>query len=314
MNEIITESALRIKITGSCNRSCSFCHQEGDMETINSMDPDDNFFDCVNSLTTFFKMDRVMITGGEPTIHPNLHKLIAGIKTKKISITTNGIKIISFNDWNKLYNNGLTKVIMSIHNSNPQSFVDMEKKECSLSKAVNALKAQRKNITAIINSKLDLRINIVAYDSVEQVYNVFQFIGDLGHENNFEIRILNNLSDVENSQKIIEEFCEKLNAKKIKEERRSGSSNVTSFWKSENSFYFSTKLAYRYFFKPICNLCRFKERCQEGFYGIRVERKMDSYFVRLCLYRNDQDVLIEWNNFLDSDKAKVLRELYLKER
>ena len=30
----ITLPALRVKVSGACNRSCNFCHEEGDMKTI----------------------------------------------------------------------------------------------------------------------------------------------------------------------------------------------------------------------------------------------------------------------------------------
>ena len=66
-----------------------------------------------------------MLTGGEPTIHPDLHRIVNGINVQSISITTNGIRPLSVDEWARLYDEGLRKVIVSIHDATPQSFIQL---------------------------------------------------------------------------------------------------------------------------------------------------------------------------------------------
>lgn len=127
----ITMPALRIKLTGRCNRSCSFCHEEGDMKRIEDIVADEFFFQCVKNVMEKTGIKRVMLTGGEPTLHKELKAIISGLKSfsKEISITTNGINLISVNEWVNLKDNGLTKVIISIHDTSANDLLRLESKK-----------------------------------------------------------------------------------------------------------------------------------------------------------------------------------------
>jgi len=115
----LTMPAIRIKLTGICNRTCSFCHEEGDMKRIQNIIPADDFFTCIGQIMKKTGIQRIMLTGGEPTIHPKLVNIICGLKefSNEISITTNGIKKISLEEWQRFKEVGLTKVIISIHDT-----------------------------------------------------------------------------------------------------------------------------------------------------------------------------------------------------
>ena len=79
--------------------------------------------------------------------------------------------------------------------------------------------------------------------------------------------------------------------------------------KRSHAFPFLTKMAYRYFFDPVCVGCLIKEQCHEGFYGIRIERRMSDYWVRLCIYKHTPDVLMPQEAFLKSELVKKLKDL-----
>lgn len=309
MSQIITNPALRIKMTGVCNRTCSFCNEEGDMRTIGSIEPNEEFFECVHTLAEDLEIKKVMLTGGEPTIHPDLCNIVNGINTPSISITTNGIRPLSVDDWARLSDAGLRKVIVSIHDATPQSFIQLETRQRKFGWAVRALESQRHNLVTISEAGLRVRVNTVAYSSYEQVTQVLGALEDLQQKYRFDIRLLNDITNIRKSQQIIRDVCQSLNAKAIREERRAGSSNATVLWETESGFCFSTKMAYRYFFDPICAGCALKEQCYEGFYGIRIERKMSDYWVRLCIYKHTPDVLMPWKLFLQSDIAKKFKDL-----
>ncbi|KKQ87851.1 MAG: hypothetical protein UT09_C0009G0005 [Parcubacteria group bacterium GW2011_GWF2_38_8] len=313
MNQIITDPALRIKMTGVCNRTCSFCNEEGDMRTIGSIEPNETFFNCVQTLLETLGIKRVMLTGGEPTIHPDLYKIVNGIKTSEISITTNGIRSLSVDGWAKLRNAGLRKVIFSIHDVTPQSFLQLEIRRREFGWAVRALESQKHNLLTASGAGLQVRVNVVAYQSYEQIYQVLYTLEDLQQKYKFDIRLLNDLANVGKSQQIIKDVCQALGAKPIKEERRAGSSNTTVLWKTESGFYFSTKMTFRYFFDPICGNCSIKKQCHEGFYGIRLERRLSDYWIRLCIYKHTPDVLMPWREFLQSKFSEQFKDLCKKD-
>src|SRR3989344_6871850 len=88
----LTMPAIRVKLTGICNRSCSFCHEEGDMKGIYSIKADKKFFNCLHTLMDVLEVRRIMLTGGEPTVHPQFREVVSGVNAEEISLTTNGIK------------------------------------------------------------------------------------------------------------------------------------------------------------------------------------------------------------------------------
>jgi len=309
MDQIITTPALRVKLTGVCNRSCNFCNEEGDMRTIGSMEPDYAFFECVNALTAELGIRKVMLTGGEPTIHPHLKEIVHGIEADEVSITTNGIRPFPVATWGGLREAGLGKVIVSIHDATPQAFVQLETRKHKVTWAARAIDSQHSNLATASQAGLKVRVNVVAYHSQWQVRQVLASLEELEKQYRFDIRLLNDLENIEASQQIIRGVCATLGATALNEERRAGSSNVTVQWQTKSGFRFSTKMAYPYFFAPICDGCQEKDGCHEGFYGIRLEKRGSDHWVRLCISKHTPDVLMPWRSFLASSAAQEFKSL-----
>ncbi len=302
--------AIRIKLTGICNRSCYFCHEEGDMQKIQNVIPSENFFKCVREIMERTDAQRIMLTGGEPTLNTELNTIILGLKkfSRDISITTNGIKKISLEDYRQFKNNGLTKVIVSMHNTSPSDLLKLESIKKTLSWAENALKNQYENIENVVTVGIPSRINIVACDSFKKTYDSVEELLNLQKNGNPEIRLLNNLNELSNSQRIIQKIITKLGAYEINKHQKAGSSNVTSQYITLQGKVISVKLAFPYYLECICNTCSIKDKCYEGFYGIRLERLMDEYYVRLCIYKQTKDVLIPWTDFIEGSTIKEIRK------
>lgn len=309
MDQVITTPALRVKLTRVCNRSCNFCNEEGDMRTIGQAEPDKALFECVNTLTRALGIRRVMLTGGEPTIHPHLKEIVHGIEADEVSITTNGIRPFPAATWGVLREAGLGKVIVSIHDAMPQAFIQLETRKHKLTWAARAINSQHYNLATASETGLQVRVNVVAYHSQYQVQQVLTSLEELEKQYHFDIRLLNDLANIEASQQIIRNVCAALEATPITEKRRAGSSNVTVQWQTKSGFHFSTKMAYPYFFAPICSSCQVKDECHEGFYGIRLEKRGSDYWVRLCIYKHTPEVLMPWRSFLESQAAQELKSL-----
>lgn len=300
MKKVLNDPALRIKITGACNRSCCFCNEEGDMRNIDQIDPSSSFFECVHEIMDATKIKRIMLTGGEPTIHPNLSEIVSGIDAESISITTNGIRTLTTDKWSGLAKSGLGKVIVSIHDATPQTLIQVELRPRNFGWATRSIESQRINLINASQVGLGVRVNVVAHNSKDQVLSVLDSLTELQIEHRFDIRILNDLSNVIKSQHIIREVCTVLEAHEIQQEKKVGSSNVSVLWETESGFMFSTKTSFPYYFESICEHCPIKKQCHEGFYGLRLEKRGDDYWIRLCIYKNGADVLMPWKQFISS--------------
>jgi molybdenum cofactor biosynthesis enzyme MoaA len=303
---------LRIKITGRCNRSCYFCHEEGGMKDIDDMLPDDKFFVCVTTLLRELGIKRVILTGGEPFINPHIESIIGGVNSivQEISVTTNGAILKSVEEWKKLRKMGLKKVAISIHSASVNSLLLMERKRRSLDWGRKVLSNQFDNIANLLSAGVITKVNIVVHSDSDSTLNIFNklrsFTGD-----GFEIRLLNNLSSIESSQVVISEICGKLGACEIGAYQRLLSSNVTRYFRLSDGFIFSIKTSFSYFLPRICSNCSIRNKCFEGFYGLRLEKRNGDYFVRLCIYKNSPDVLMKWDDFIRSEVIKDLNFLHL---
>ena len=306
----LTMPAIRIKLTGICNRTCSFCHEEGDMKRIQNIIPADDFFTCIGQIMKKTGIQRIMLTGGEPTIHPKLVNIICGLKefSNEISITTNGIKKISLEEWQRFKEVGLTKVIISIHDTLASDLQSLESVKKTLSWAENALANQYQNIKNVISADIYSRINIVAYSGFEKTYNSVKKLLDLQKNDSPEIRLLNNLVQPFESQWIIKKIITKLGAYEIGKYQKAGSSNVINQYITPKGKVLSVKLAFPYYLEGICKNCLIQDKCYEGFYGIRVERLMNNYYVRLCIYKQTSDVLILWQDFIQSSISTEIKK------
>jgi len=115
---------LRISVIDRCNQRCHFC-MPMDMQFFNPKDVL-TFEEIVTVVKVANKLgiDRVRITGGEPTVRPNLPTLIRTLKTetdvKDISMTTNGMLLERFAQ--SLKDAGLDRVNVSLHSLNAEKF------------------------------------------------------------------------------------------------------------------------------------------------------------------------------------------------
>lgn len=91
----IPSGDLRISITNGCNMKCIYCHNEGqDSAQVRFLSPSDIIFIIRQSIK--YGVNKVRLTGGEPTIHPEFDKIIFGlsnlVKIDNIGINTNAIE------------------------------------------------------------------------------------------------------------------------------------------------------------------------------------------------------------------------------
>src|SRR5512135_2916270 len=87
---------LRISLTDKCNMRCVYCMSE-DM----TFQPNDELMTTaeIRRLVQIFArlgVDKIRLTGGEPTVHPDLLTIVRAIRAagiSRISMTTNGLRL-----------------------------------------------------------------------------------------------------------------------------------------------------------------------------------------------------------------------------
>jgi cyclic pyranopterin phosphate synthase len=114
---------LRISLTDKCNLRCVYCM------------PEEMFFRPTSELLTCDEIlrlvrlfvdlgiDKVRLTGGEPTVHPDLIPIVRGIRdagVRRISMTTNGLRLARLA--RPLKEAGLERVNISIDTLDPDKF------------------------------------------------------------------------------------------------------------------------------------------------------------------------------------------------
>lgn len=297
----LKEASARLKITPVCNKSCSFCHGEGDMQNILPMNLDDSFKNHVQALHEEMHINRFMLTGGEPTLHPQFREICEFIKTLdcRILVTTNGISPI---DWNDI---PVDRVAVSFHSPDPLAIQRLESRKRTLAWCENSVAGQLETLRRLHRAGIESRINLVAADN--SVLESVLFLLNLKKtgEYSFVIRLMDDFSHLEESQARIQRVIEHFGAAKIAESKRVCSSCHTDYFSGEKAD-FTVKLSYPFFFEKICGACPQRSKCAEGFYGIRTERRKEGYFVRLCLLRSDKEVLMPIEKFIRQHRDNFL--------
>ncbi len=114
---------LRISLTDKCNMRCVYCMAE-DMIFMPSADlmttPE-----LLRLVDIFARLgiDKVRLTGGEPSIHPDLIEIVRGIRAagiSRISMTTNGLRLADLAK--PLKDAGLERVNVSVDTLDPERF------------------------------------------------------------------------------------------------------------------------------------------------------------------------------------------------
>lgn len=136
---------LRLSITDRCNFRCVYC-----------MDPDVRFLDSSRLLSVdellraarlcvHLGIDRIRLTGGEPTLHPRLDDIIAGIAAlgvHDLSMTTNGAIVDAERcaRWKSL---GLRRLTFSLDSVEEAAFAKMTRSTSSAARVLDAIRAAK---------------------------------------------------------------------------------------------------------------------------------------------------------------------------
>lgn len=148
---------LRISVTDRCNMRCVYCMPYNntnwlDQDTILSYDQ------IVHVASIFAKLgiEKIKITGGEPTVRLKLEELVKSLSNidgiKSISMTTNGLLLKD--KIKKLKESGLKSINISLDTLNPERFKTITGIEGGLSTVLDSIDAAK-------TAGLKVKINVV---------------------------------------------------------------------------------------------------------------------------------------------------------
>jgi len=114
---------LRISLTDKCNMRCVYCmSEEMVFQPTEDLMTTAEILRLVN-LFARLGIDKIRLTGGEPSIHPDLIPIVRGIRAAgitRISMTTNGLRLTDLAQ--PLKDAGLERVNVSVDTLDPERF------------------------------------------------------------------------------------------------------------------------------------------------------------------------------------------------
>ena len=169
---------LRISVTDRCNLRCVYCMPS---DNLNWVEKDSILsYEEITRLTAIFVslgIDKIRVTGGEPTVRPHITNLIESISkingVKSISMTTNGLLLQE--NVTELKRAGLAGVNVSLDTFRRDRFKSM----CG----IDGLEKVLASIKAIDLAGLKLKINTVVIRgwNQDEVIDFANFARDTGH-------------------------------------------------------------------------------------------------------------------------------------
>ncbi len=296
--------SIRIKVTEKCPWDCTFCHKEGGWG-IDDIKWNQSTQQTIQTLKNILKLTEIHYTGGEPTFNKNLEELTIRLSSLGLKVKTTSNAQFSEEKLKNLINSGLKSFNFSIHGLQPEQLVTTQKNK-SLRWTKKSIERQKKIILKAIELGAQVKINTVISNEtdIDRALEIYNF----AKKNRVTVRFLNDLNNGETAIRAIIKLAEQIiQAKKFKEKVLIGSSSKTSFYRDIDGYEFGVKEIRENKLMSLCKGC--KERCTEQFYGIRLEKKDNKFFIRLCIDRCDEKSYMPFDKFLESDQLKEILKL-----
>jgi cyclic pyranopterin phosphate synthase len=148
---------LRISVTDRCNFRCLYCMPEAGLEWLPKSDilSYEEIAQIVRELSPL-GLRRLRITGGEPTLRPQLERLVAMLSSipeiEDISLSTNGVRLPDLAE--TLRRSGLDRVNMSADSLRPDRIRSISRRNTDFDPIAAATVAERAGLSPI-------KINVV---------------------------------------------------------------------------------------------------------------------------------------------------------
>lgn len=324
--ERAVDRSIRIKVTNDCQWTCTFCHNEGtelpgSSNRINRvsvfLDPRVRQLPAVEDIVVDntppdwidpvkkLGIDEVHLTGGEPTLHPYLPKLIKILTNEGMSVkmTTNGQA--SPNRMNEMVKAGLKGVIFSILSLDPVEFLKTQNPPVILGLspikwAQRMIEKEMANILLVRDLGIDVKINTVVLGKDD--YSRVDGIRKFATQHSISLVLLPSVGDQEISQDAVFEYAN-THAQFLHLSEKTNSSNSSRQYYMTDDTRLSAKYLRPYHPEIVCGSCEYnsKATCMERFYGLRMEFRAGEPYIRLCVQQTNDQTVMPLRDFIKRD-------------
>ena len=335
--KVTQDRTLRVKITEACGPACTFCHNEGTPVAADNrrhapggytvagpsgrrsiylasngasflpatIAPDEAFTRALRLLGEALDVDEVHLTGGEPTLHPRLTRIVrvvrgAGLRARMTSNGETGLGPVQ-----QAARAGLEAVTFSIFGTTPAELTSVQgSRDITPARAEKKIRALRSAVHAALACQIGVNANIVVPD-VTHAARVHALLDGFG--SHLSVRLLNSLDEGKQSLDAIEAILDGLGAVPVGQHLIAGSSGWRTTYRLPSGRRIQVKRIRPVRLPGVCGDCRFNNPfdCQEGYYGVRLYRdRAGGYQVGVCLRRMDRCLPVE--DFARSDLPRQI--------
>ncbi len=296
---------IRLVVATGCQSGCNFCHLEGHKTSneigqlnpalIGWKDPNKKFIPLIDKLgnaarsadvqsaiaiTKKLGMENIHLTGGEPTLHPDILSTITQIREAglTVALTTHGE--INPSRFEEILQSGVNSINFSLHAITPEQYMAMDliaqrkAPEEAYKYARVRLNNKHTNIRRAVeyekenadNFKVKTNTVVLNTETTKEIINWC-------NQEGVSPRIQRDLNHKEDSQVIINQVIADLDANPIREDIAIGDSSGSGTLYEYSGGQFKVKEFGDIYIDEMCNECEKKDTpgCREHFYGVRVE-------------------------------------------
>lgn len=336
---VAADHTLRVKIIDACGMTCTFCHNEGTPVAVDNRNkaagtfvsfgrtgrvsiyartngvtflpapvlPDDEYVQALTALRDSLDARELHLTGGEPTLHPGLPKLVALARSAgfRVCMTSNGER--GADQMRACAEAGLDRVNFSIFGTTPAELAAVQHARYGNPvRAARKLDALQASVGAAVAHGVKASANVVVPDH-RHIPRVHRLLDDYIPQ--LTVRLLNSL---DHGQASLDAIAQALAERGAVPEARyitAGVSGSRTAYHLPDGRRVYVKEIRRVRLPMTCAGCRFNNDtdCQEGFYGVRLYRdRRGTFQVGVCIQR--MDLCRPLDDFLASELPDEIRQ------
>lgn len=297
-------TSMRVKLHVPCQWACSWCHMEGNHDSDSIKNPQE-LVAMLAPLKDQYGIDEVHLTGGEPSIHPQVVEHITALTHAGyiVKMTTNGQTKLS--RYVECIDAGLQEMNLSIHTLDPRALGALMNPPRNRSWGEQAI-ARQMTLCDALRERLRIKVNTCVAADESEAIKIATFVRSYG----LEWRIMKVLDETSNASEIaMARLCTTLGAVPQLAILVKGTSSCSITMATADGFSFSVKLIRPLRLQAMCNGCPIdaEGKCFEFAYGPRVEAVDKHLYIRSCLYRSSAPFVLSPRQFLNH---KIVEETY----
>lgn len=323
------DTCIRFKVTPKCPWSCSFCHEEGGWDNLQTARWDPRLENAFRHLYNIGYRE-VHFTGGEPSVNPYLPDIIRGLKSVGYTVRTTSILGAGHTALQEIVDAGLDGINVSLHEN--FSGVDVPSRDVPARVSLRIANMQegvsieqaRKQVLNLVNGlgimqkgNIDVKANtvVVSEGEIPRMLDIYEY----SKKQNIKLRFLGDLTPNNRiaSRLAIKKLLEKIGVKIKKVSHKKGTADITVSFEDKDGYEFGVKTIADVFLDSMCAACQTREagNCTEKYYGLRLETQADTttgestVYIRLCLHKEESGTFMKFDDFLDSPQfAEIIKK------